>query len=40
MKRTFDLVKVRIIKIATFGITVETLIIAIMLIYYGVASYY
>lgn len=40
VKRTFDLVKVRIIKIATFGITVETFIIAIMLIYYGVVSYY
>jgi len=40
VKRTFDLVKVRVIKVATFGITLETLIIAIMLIYYGIVSYY
>lgn len=32
--------KVRIIKMATFGITVEMLVIAVMLIYYGVVSYY
>ena len=40
VKRTFDLVKVRVIKIATFGITVEILITGIMLVYYGVVSYY
>ena len=40
VKRTFDLVKVRVIKIATFGITIEILITGIMLIYYGVVSYY
>ncbi len=40
VKRTFDLVKVRVIKIATFGITLEILIIGIMLVYYGVVSYY
>jgi hypothetical protein len=40
VKRTFDVVKVRVIKMATFGITLEALIIAVMLIYYGVVSYY
>lgn len=40
VKRTFDIVKVRVIKIATFGITMETLIIGVMLVYYGVVSYY
>lgn len=40
MKRTFDVVKVRVIKIATFGITLEILVIGIMLVYYGVVSYY
>lgn len=40
MKRTFDVVKVRVIHIATFGISVEMLMIAVMLIYYGVVSYY
>lgn len=40
VKRTFDLVKVRVIKIATFGITMEILITGLMLIYYGVVSYY
>ena len=30
----------RVIKIATFGITVEILITGIMLVYYGVVSYY
>jgi hypothetical protein len=40
VKRTFDVVKIRVIKIATFGITIEALIIGIMLIYYGVVSYY
>ena len=40
VKRTFDVVKIRVIHIATFGISVEMLLIAIMLIYYGVVSYY
>jgi hypothetical protein len=40
IKRTFDIVKIRIIKIATFGITIDVLIIALMLIYYGIVSYY
>jgi len=40
LKRTFDVVKIRIIKIATFGITLEVLIIGILLVYYGVVSYY
>ena len=40
VKRTFDVVKVRVIHIATFGISVEMLMIAVMLIYYGVVSYY
>ena len=40
VKRTFDLVKVRVIKIATFGISMEILITGVMLIYYGVVSYY
>lgn len=40
MKRTFDVVKVRLIKIATFGVTLEVLIIGVMLVYYGVVSYY
>jgi hypothetical protein len=40
VKRTFDLVKVRIIKLATFGISGSVFVIAIMLIYYGVVSYY
>ena len=40
VKRTFDLVKIRLIKIATFGITIEVLIIGILLVYYGVVSYY
>lgn len=40
VKRTFDLVKVRVIKIATFGISMEILITGLMLIYYGVVSYY
>ena len=40
LKRTFDVVKIRVIKIATFGITVEVLIIGILLVYYGVVSYY
>lgn len=40
VKRTFDVVKVRVIHIATFGVTVEVLLLSIMLIYYGVVSYY
>lgn len=40
VKRTFDVVKVRVIRVATFGITVEVLIIGVMLVYYGVVSYY
>jgi hypothetical protein len=40
VKRTFDVVKVRVVKIATFGITLEILITGIMLVYYGVVSYY
>lgn len=32
--------KIRLIKIATFGITIEVLIIGILLVYYGVVSYY
>lgn len=40
LKRTFDLVKVRVIKIATFGITSEIFILSLVLIYYGVVSYY
>lgn len=40
IKRTFDEVKIRIIHLATFGVSGETLLIAIMLIYYGVVSYY
>jgi hypothetical protein len=40
VKRTFDVVKVRVIKIAPFGITLEVLIIGVMLVYYGVVSYY
>ena len=40
VKRTFDLVKIRVIKIATFGITVEILVTGVMLVYYGVVSYY
>lgn len=40
LKRTFDVVKIRVIKIATFGITIEVLIIGILLVYYGVVSYY
>ena len=40
LKRTFDEVKIRIIHLATFGISSEMLLIALMLIYYGVVSYY
>lgn len=40
VKRTFDLVKVRIIKMATFGISGSVFVTSIMLIYYGVVSYY
>lgn len=40
VKRTFDVVKVRVIHVATFGISLEVLLIAIMLVYYGVVSYY
>lgn len=40
VKRTFDVVKVRVIHIATFGVTLEVLLIAGMLVYYGVVSYY
>ena len=40
LKRTFDVVKIRVIKIATFGITLEVLVIGILLVYYGVVSYY
>jgi hypothetical protein len=40
LKRTFDVVKIRVIKIATFGITMEVLIIGVLLVYYGVVSYY
>lgn len=40
LKRTFDEVKIRIIHLSTFGISSEMLLIALMLIYYGVVSYY
>lgn len=40
VKRTFDVVKVRVIHISTFGVTIEVLLIACMLVYYGVVSYY
>jgi hypothetical protein len=40
VKRTFDVVKVRIIHVATFGLSMEMLLIAVMLVYYGVVSYY
>ena len=40
VKRTFDVVKVRIIHVATFGISIQILLIAVMLVYYGVVSYY
>lgn len=39
-KRTFDVVKVRIIKMATLGLEWEMLLVAIMLVYYGLISYY
>lgn len=40
LKRTFDEVKIRIIHLSTFGVSSSTLLIALMLIYYGVVSYY
>ena len=40
VKRTYDVVKVRIIYLATFGISVEVLMIGAMLVYYGFVSYY
>jgi hypothetical protein len=40
LKRTFDEVKIRIIHLSTFGVSSSTLLIAMMLIYYGVVSYY
>lgn len=40
VKRTFDVVKVRVIHVATFGVSLEVLLIAVMLVYYGVVSYY
>lgn len=40
LKRTFDEVKIRIIHLSTFGLSSEMLLIALMLIYYGVVSYY
>jgi hypothetical protein len=39
-KRTFDIVKIRVIKMATFGIQFEILLVSLMLIYYGLVSYY
>lgn len=39
-KRTFDVVKIRVIKMATFGLESEMLLVAVMLIYYGFTSYY
>ena len=40
VKRTYEVVKVRIIYLATFGISVEILMIGVMLVYYGFTSYY
>lgn len=40
VKRTFDVVKIRVIHVATFGVSIEVLLIAVMLVYYGVVSYY
>lgn len=40
LKRTFDEVKIKIIHLSTFGVSSSTLLIAVMLIYYGVVSYY
>ena len=40
IKRTFDVVKVKVIHLSTFGISMEVLMITVMLVYYGVISYY
>lgn len=39
-KRTFDIVRIKVVKMATFGIDPELLMVSLMLIYYGMVSYY
>jgi|JI6StandDraft_1071083.scaffolds.fasta_scaffold40169_1 hypothetical protein len=39
-KRTFDIVRIRVVKMATFGIDPEMMMVSLMLIYYGLVSYY